>query len=90
MSYLSSSCNITTNNIVQSTGSINITGNSNTIGSLFTTSANVGINQTSPSTNLHIVDRTANNTNAASIFIDKNNVRSSIQNWNYNGKRIPI
>jgi hypothetical protein len=51
---------------------------------LFASSGNVGIGTTSPSVMLHLYESTANNTNPASIFIDKNQERGGIQVWNYN------
>jgi hypothetical protein len=46
--------NVTVNNLVQSSGSIIVTGNSNTIGSIITTGGNVGIGTTAPSSKLDI------------------------------------
>jgi hypothetical protein len=83
--------NTTTNIVVTNTSSTNLyvssalraQFNANTLGNLYTTGGNVGIGATSPSTNLHILNTTANGSNAAGIFIDKNLARGSIQTWNY-------
>jgi hypothetical protein len=46
--------NITTSNISRSSGTLVITGDSNTIGSIITTGGNVGIGTTAPNTKLHV------------------------------------
>jgi hypothetical protein len=46
--------NVTVNNLVQSSGSIIVTGNSNTIGSIITTGGNVGIGTTAPRATLDV------------------------------------
>jgi hypothetical protein len=56
---------------------------SNATYSALFTGGNVGIGTTSPRANLHIYDSSANNSNPASVFIDKNQTRSSFQTWNY-------
>lgn len=63
---------------------LNAKYDSNTIGSLFTTGGNIGIGTTAPSSQLNILNTTNNLEDAATIFLDKNTVRSAFQTWNHN------
>ncbi len=75
---------ITTPSIFISSGSLNATFNSNTIGSIITTGGNIGINNTNPGYKLDIFDNTTSsiqqriyNTNTsgrAGIFLQNNNI----------------
>jgi hypothetical protein len=88
--------NTTTVNLVStniSTGTLELSNyldavfNSNTLGNIFTTGGNVGINTTSPSAKLHILETTATTGNPADFFIDKLGERSVMQVWGYANSR---
>jgi hypothetical protein len=65
------------------TNTLNANYNSNTLGSLFTTNGNIGIGTMFPSSQFNILNSTNNQQDPATIFLDKNSVRSAFQTWNH-------
>jgi hypothetical protein len=61
---------------------LNASGN-NTLGSLFTVNENIGIGTSDPSSQFNILNTSDNLQDPATIFLDKNSVRSAFQTWNH-------
>jgi len=73
--------NITSNTILITTGGLSATFNSNTIGNIFTTGGNIGINTTSPNASLEII---SNNT-AGQIYVGGNLQNKKVVLFNATG-----
>jgi hypothetical protein len=88
--------NITSNTIVVTGGGLSATHDTNTIGNIFTTSGNVGINTTNPSTRLHVhgVDVNSNIAYFSGFDINKRTViandgtRGSLFAFDYNNSSV--